>query len=470
MRLGLALACATALLATKAPGQANGPATLVTTPDGSRCLLLPNASFPHVTWTVATLADPWLEPPGLEGLTAAVAEASLAGTWRTGSVDGPRERQALLDQEDTVRALLAAPGDADIRERAMALAKLLPELARPQAFRAQLADLPAHGVEVVWRDGLVAIQMTTLSDSIERVAAQWLEWREDTALRTLASTWPAVVTRLNTTLDLDPAGRVRSELLALALPSHPMSRQLDRPNRPLPTRREAQEGWQSRMHPTVAIHVLVGDFDPVAARDALQRTFRNTAMPAPTPVLLPPVRAITSTRRATVAGCAQPTTACAFVVPEAADPALVETALRWFADGPSSVLGRAVAARSKGVTVRASAPWPPAPLGRSLFVVEGIGGTPHDGMADLILETARKVADLKLTENDLWPAVQSRQRSFAAVANDPRWLGLDLARGALRWPTAAPGPKPPTMVDAAALQRLLQGVFAGQPVVVEGRP
>jgi hypothetical protein len=456
--------------AAQAPGPGRDTAHSVTTPDGSRFLLLPTPAFPHVTWTVATLADPWLEPAGLEGLTAAIAEASLAGTWRTGSADGPRERQALLDQEDAVRALFANPADPAARERAQNGAQLLRSLARPEAFRAMLADLPAHGVEVVWRDGLVAFQLTTLPEALERVAACWFEWREEPALRTLAEVWPGTVMRLGNQLALDPALAVRTELLALALPGHPLARQLDRPNRALPTRREAFEGWQARLHPRAAVHVLVGDFDPNAAREVLQRTFRSTSLPAPQPAAVPPPRPITSLRRATVRGTSQPICACAWVIPDGPEPALVETGLRWFAGGPDSFLGRAVAARSKGAAVRASAPWPPAPGGRSLFVVEVLGGDATEGLADLVLDTARAAAQRSLTEAELWPAVQGRQRGFGTAANDPRWLGLDLARTALRWPGMPPGPRAPTMVDPAALQRWLTSLFAGQPVLVEGRP
>lgn len=453
-----------------AGNQAGAGVAVVTTPDGSRCLLLPTAAFPHVTWTIATLADPWLEPAGLEGLTAAVVEASLGGTWRTGTADAARERLAFQEHEDTLRALLAAPTDAAARQRLLAADSALRELGQPQAFRALLADLPAHGVDVVWREGLVAIQFTTLPDSIERAAACWVEWREEQALRRLPATWPATVVRLTTNLDLDPAIKVRAELLSLALPGHPLARQLDRPSQASPTRAQALQCWQSRMHPANALHVLVGDFDAAAAREALLRTFRSTSLPPPAPANLPPVRAIASTRRAAVRGTSQPITACAWLLTEPTDPAVLDTAVRWFAGGAGSVLGRAVAARCKGATVRAVAPWPPAPGGRGLFVVEVLGGEPHTDLAALVLETATAAVGRAPTENDLWPAVNSRQRSAAAIHNDPRWLGIDLARSALRAPDLPTGPRQPTMVPPANLQRLLATLFAGQPVVVEGRP
>ena len=62
------------------------------------------------------------------------------------------------------------------------------------------------------------------------------------------------------------------------------------------------------------------------------------------------------------------------------------------------------------------------------------------------------------------------QRDRNAAANDPRQLAADLAIAAATWPDRdATAPSIDT-IEPAAIQQLAKTLFAGQPVIVEGRP
>ena len=67
------LSSALPLAGQRAPTE--DPPRVLTTPDGSRCILLPTAGPPIVNWVVFTPAGPLEDPEGLEGLAVAVARA-----------------------------------------------------------------------------------------------------------------------------------------------------------------------------------------------------------------------------------------------------------------------------------------------------------------------------------------------------------------------------------------------------------
>src|SRR5688572_31338871 len=91
--LMLALAAPFASAANAQASPAPAPPVVLTTPDGSRFVLVVEPAMPHVHWAVATQADGRDDPPGLPGLTQAVMKASLGGTWHTGSRDVAKERE-----------------------------------------------------------------------------------------------------------------------------------------------------------------------------------------------------------------------------------------------------------------------------------------------------------------------------------------------------------------------------------------
>jgi hypothetical protein len=62
------------------------------------------------------------------------------------------------------------------------------------------------------------------------------------------------------------------------------------------------------------------------------------------------------------------------------------------------------------------------------------------------------------------------QQRWTEVTGDGRALARALAVRALLWPELPVRLAPPDSADAAAVRDLLAAVFAGQPVVVEGRP
>jgi len=462
----------TALLPIASPalGQQASNTVAFTTADGTRFLLLPLPGQRQLTWTIATPTHPEFEPIGLEGLAAATAEAGMNGTWRTGSRDASREQQAFRDQELAWQELVANPADAARQQRAIASDAVVASLSDPAAFQRALQELPTHEPRLQHKDGLCLLQMTTIAAAVPALAALLVERREQQALRELGRAWTREVVRRQAAIDAEPTAAVRTELLALALPNHPASRWLDRPSRAVPTRTEAFTAWAATQHPSRSVHVLVGGFEPAAVRTALSASFQSTALPTPTATPNLPLRAPQAVRRATVRGTKQPVVALAFVLPEIKDPVLLELAARWLGNGPTSAVARGLPPQQGALTVRCQAPWPPLRYGRSLLVLEVTGLQTKDDAGNQVLAACREALKQPATAAQLTPLLLQMQRSFLSTANDPRWLGAELARQTFLWPQLPPRLTTPEQVDPRALQELLRSILATQPVVVEGRP
>ncbi len=69
------------------------------TPDGSRFVLVPTGGPPVIHWVMATPAGVMEDPPGLDGLSFAVARSSMAGTSSTSSLDWQAESRILAEQD-----------------------------------------------------------------------------------------------------------------------------------------------------------------------------------------------------------------------------------------------------------------------------------------------------------------------------------------------------------------------------------
>jgi predicted Zn-dependent peptidase len=457
-----------ALVLALAPA-AQAPVTF-TSPDGSRFVLVPDPAMTAVHWAVATLADATDEPAGFEGLAMATARASLGGTWTTGSSDAAGEQQALAALDQAWADLLRTPGEEArlrVRER-QAAAQLLGD---DTTFVRVLAALPAYDPEVVERSPVCLFQLTTLPPAIGAIGARLVDRREQQALRKLPESWMQEIVRRQVAFDQNPLAGMRAELLALALPNHPASRAVERPWRMSARRDQAMAVWQATQHPTRTVHVLLGGFDPRAARTALTAVFDKTQLPQPAPAPFAEPRPMQSMRRSTVPGTAQPTVAIAWILPAIQDPFVLELAARWFGDGEQSWLGRQLQANGrKRSVVRCQAPWPETVGGRSLMLVEVVDPAGLDQLTDQILAACKSATAKEPAAADLQPALTDLQREWTTVTNDPRRYAAEIARAALLWPGLPPRIGRPPKIEPRAVHAVLSAVFAGQPVVVEGRP
>ena len=461
-----------------APSTANQPpaatvpqaAVQFRAPDGTRFVLLPDPSASLVHWAVASPIDTADDPAGLEGLGAVTALASLGGTWRTGSLDAGRERQALAAQDEALQALRSDSRDAGALQRLAASQATLQEVGDPMAFRRVLATLPTHDVEVVARDAAAVLQLTTLPEAIGAVGAMLVERREQQALRDLGRVLVAELAARQNRYDADPAAAVHTELLALALPDHPATRASERVGRSQPRRAQALAVWQATQRPERTVHVLSGGFDPVPVRRTLEQVFATTNLPPTTAAAVATPQPPRSLRRSIVPGVRIPMVSCAWVLPANGNPFELDVAARWLGDGPSSWLARALAKSGrKTAQVTCRAPWPAAIGGNTLLLVEVQDPAGIDGLVDLILQRCRSSTEQAPPMPELQAVLGAAQAHWTATSNDRRWFTQEVARQALLWPLQPPRTSVPTAVDPGAIRKILATILASQPIVVEGR-
>jgi predicted Zn-dependent peptidase len=479
-RPAIAAAALTALLGTVIAGAraqapaagANAHAAVVafTAPDGSRFVLVPHA-VPVVHWAVATFVDASDEPRGLEGLAATTARASLGGTWQTGSADVEKERQALANLDEAWQAALHRPGDAAAAAQVSQSAEVAAGLGDSAAFRRVLAAMPAHRPEVVDRDPVCILVLTTLPDAIGDVGRRLVERRDQQALRDLQTMWMADLRRRTANHLADPMAAVRAEVLALALPNHVTARSLEQPQPRVPTRAEAMATFEATQHPDRTVHVLLGDFDTAAVKETLSTVF--AAAPSrkdERPATLPP-RPFQSLRRSTVPGVKMPMVALAWVLPPIDDRFVLEAAALWLGGGLDSRIGQELqrGGRSKA-SVQCRAPWPRTVDGASLLLLEVTDPDGTDQLSDLVMAAVRTAVAAAPSPDSLRPVLAAMQRRWCTLTDDSRQLALELVETAVLWPRATVSPTMPDHVSPEAVQALLAKTFSGQPVVVEGRP
>lgn len=456
--------------ADQKPAPAVPSAVQFRTPDGSRFLLLPDPNSSQVYWAVASPIDTADDPPGLEGLGAATALASLGGTWLTGSLDVGRERQALTTQDEALQALRSNGQDAGALQRLAASQATLVEISDPMAFRRVLATLPTHDVEVVARDATAVLQLTTLPEAIGAVGAMLVERREQQVLRDLGRVLVGELAARQNRYDADPTAAVHTELLALALPDHPATRAADRVGRNQPRRAQALAVWQATQRPDRTVHVLCGGFDPAVVRRTLEQVFATTTLPAGPAAAVVAPQPPRSLRRSIVPGVRLPMVACAWVLPAIGNSFELEVAARWLGDGSSSWLARGLTkAGRKTAQVTCRAPWPAAVGGGTLLLVDVVDPAGIDGVVDLILQQCRRSTEQAPPAPELQAAIGTLQTQWTVTSNDRRWFTQEVARQALLWPQQPPRTHVPWTVDPGAIRRVLAAIFASQPVVVEGR-
>ena len=82
---------------------------LVRTPDGSQFVLVPTGGPPVVHWVSMMPGGVKEDPAGLDGISTALARASLAGTSRVGSENPLNEAQAITRARSLARQLQIDP-------------------------------------------------------------------------------------------------------------------------------------------------------------------------------------------------------------------------------------------------------------------------------------------------------------------------------------------------------------------------
>jgi hypothetical protein len=448
-------------LRAQAPA-ADGPITL-TTPDGSRFVLLPDSRMELVHWAIATVAH---DPPGFAGLSAATMLAALGGTWRSGSHDPERERPALADLDTAFHAWLGNRGDAAATAELVRRSTAVEQLGDPASHRRVLASVPLHLPEVFDRPPVCLYVTSTVPAAVPEVARLLLERREQTALRDLQTIWAQTGRPRQ-----DDRTALRAEVLALAMPDHPFLRRLERPGSAAPRRAEAMSTWQAMQRPERTVHVLHGGFDAAAVQALLTRTFTTTMLPPAEPLPVVSPRPFSSLRRSVVPGARVPTVALGFVLPPGVDRAALDVASRWLGGGADSRLGRELPRLGHPqATVECHAPWPPTIGGSSLLLLEVADPDGIDGLAEVIRRFASEAIAAAPSAEMLDAALAEMQREWTRVTNDPRQFAVAVAEAAQLWPQQPPRTTLPDRIDGEAVRRLLGQILDSQPVIVEARP
>jgi hypothetical protein len=462
---------ALAATATLAQAQPAGQAMRFTSPDGSTFLLLPDARVPQVHWAVATWVDGDDDPPGLIGLSMTAMHASLAGTWSTGSRDREAERQALRELDDAWQQQLQRPGDAEAAKLLIQRDAAAAALCDPRTFARVLAAAPAHGPEIIDREPVAVLVLTTVDTAIAEVARLLVERREQQVLRGLPRLWLRDCLARSRRNATDPVAILRAEVLALVLPTSPAVGLLSARPLQAPTREQALTTWAASQRPERTVHVLLGDFDPAAAQAVLSRAFASTSLPprAERSSLQP--RPLAAQRRSIIPGVGQPMLAAAWVLPPIADRHALEAVVRWLGGDDGGWIGaRLRRAGHEKVEVRCTAPWPSTSAGGDLLLLEVRGA---DGARDLLgaVLGACNDAARSTRKDDAYDGARiAMQRSWNEISGAPRLVAAELAEQALRWPGQPMRAVAPPRVDAASIEALLAATFGGHPIVVEGRP
>lgn len=466
-----ALAPAAQSAAAKTPAAAVArPIADFHSPDGSRFVLLSDSTMQHVEWAIATPSNPAEDAPGLEGLGAAVARASLGGTWATGSVDPAKERAALERLDVAWNEVFATRGSAPAQNELRLAQEQVQALGDPKVFRRVLAALPVNQPELHISGGTTVLSLTTVPEALDDVAKLVLERREQQALRELPTIWTEEVMSRQRAFDADARVAVHAELIALALPGHPALRNFERPGLTTPRRSQALDAWAATQHPSRTVHVLIGNFDTTALRSLLEARFATTSLPTPPAPARPAIRKIANERRSTIPGCRENVVAIAWQLP--AGPAVdnpwhLRALTRWLT-GPDGKLPAALRAAQREVTsCRASAPWPSSPTIAGLLMVE-VSANEIDGLADDLLRACR-AASAGPSDAELAALAKDLQLAAAIVAADPRWLARDLAEQLLRWADQPILRTADERLSGEALRGLAKQVLGSRPVIVEGR-
>lgn len=461
-----------ALIAASAAAQA--PVT-VTTPDGSRFWLLSSDGPPVVHWAVASLCGPLVDPANAPGLAQACMQSSLRGTWRVGSLDEAREAAALAALDRAEGDLAIAPRvdnkpPKELADRVAALRESAEALCDIQAFRRVLLSAPASDVQVVVQGNAAVLSLSTTPAGVATVAKLLADRREGQALRGAREFYEQSRGLAAEAWDRDPMATLRAEALALAFPTSPIARMGERPPSGGFTRLLAQSVWARTQHPSQVVHVLTGSFDVQVIRKALESAFTSTALPTPGAETPPRPRIGTALRRAMVPGALYPAAVLAWPLRGNEPPNDLACAVRWFADGPDSWLGRELQRRGRPqIQLKVRAPWPDPPgIGMLMIEATDAGGGAQT-LADEILSLCKSTTPKEPRPGELAKVhgglLADWQRQSGGGAGAARRMAMDL----LLQPANVAQVRPPVELDYPKLPPMLQQILDGNPVLVEWR-
>ncbi len=448
----------------------------VRAPDGSRFLLLPRDGPPIVHWVVASPGGTAEDPAGLEGLSAALVRASLAGTSIASSLDADAERKALSLLEFAERGFdLAAARNLSLPESAAtqladARAKAA-ALFDPTHWRARLRAVPALGPALYETDAGSLLAITTASDGIAAVGALLVERREAQLIRGLHPAFRQVRAELDAARGRVAGGDVRREILGLAYTTHRLARARAIPQQADPLQfTQALRQWVRTQHPTRTLHVLVGGFDPDRAAAALQATFDSTKMLAIDVSTAAPPPPASGERRASLPAGPTEIVGLGYFVPASVRDEVVETLVEWLGADAGGLPAALREVGRPGAAVRVRGPFPDRRGHLLLIEVEDPTASEGQLLRDVDAALAL-VIERPCGEDEVTAAVaHARSRRVAGEVGAP-----DLARrvalecGLLGRPVAdvlrAPAP-----VKAEQVGRLATRVLQNRRRVIVTRP
>jgi hypothetical protein len=439
----------------------------LTTPDGSLFFLIQDPTVAHIHWAIASWADGRDDPPGLPGLALATAQASLAGTWSTGSRNPQTEREALIKLEEAWQQQLAKPGDPKAAANVISLDKEAAKLSDPRMFERLLAAAPAFQPEVLDRGPLAVFILSTTEPAIETVAKLLLERREEQALRGLSRAWMPTVLAQAQAHAMHPRHRLHTEVLALLMPSSPAIAQLEAPPFTAPDRDQAQATWRASQHPANTVHVLIGNFNVTLIKKTLKLVFSKTKLIAPTRREIPP-STLRGQRRSIVPGITSGGGAIAWVLPPITDPTALELARRWLMDerGP---LQRALGKKRPNLTIDCRAPWPTTSSGQSLLLLDVQDPNGKPGLIDEVIAICNTIADKPFSQGQFYPNYLQLLRDWNQTSDSPRAIAAILAQRALVWPSVKLDRLALRHRKGDAVHPILKAVFATHPAIAEAK-
>ena len=460
---------------TKAPEASKQEAKLpnrkisqLTTPDGSRFILIKDPNLTHIHWAIASWADGRDDPRGLPGLSLAAAQASLGGTWTNGSLNPQAERAALAKLDQAWQKKVAKPGDAKLAAEIARLDKVAAKLGDQRSFGRALAAAPAFRPELLARNSMAIFALTTIEPAVESVAKLILERREEQALRGLKSAW------LKTALDrrqkntANPRRRLYAELLALVMPTSPIIAQIQVPEMLAPSRDQAMEAWRSSQQPTQTVHVIFGSFELARMRNTLKRVFAKTKLADNSSQQSVTPQPLSSERRSIVTGVPGGGGVIAWMLPANTDRQVLELVRRWL-NSDMNPAYLALRKKRPDLSVTCYVPWPPATDGQSLLMLDIGDASETPGVLDEVLAACQASTEKPFRDYQFYDYHLGFLRDWNNLADNPREIATMLAERSLMWPSANVNPHSPNYRKGSEIYQTLKAVFASQPAIVEAK-
>ncbi len=449
------------LLALSCGGVPAQKIRMVATADGSRFMLMPTGGPPVVCWVTLIPAGVQEDPPGLEGISLALARASLAGTHALGSED-PLEEAAAVARARGLARELAAEGGKDPAVRAL-LAQAEAEiqrLARPLAWEKALRAAPSSGSQLHVVTGAVLLKVTTTTHAIRRVAELLKDRRDQALLRGADDHFKQIQVERKKAFDLDPHTPLRRRLLAKVYGDGPFARFYDLGDARSLTFETATAVYRRLNDPRRSCSVLAGGFDPETVEAVLKQVFERAPEHTPT-VDLPRLQggyqsteqAAADTLDTMVLGCP---------IPKSASAQDLVVFASWLAGDQDSYLPDALRARGHPrVQVRATAPFP-GPGGLLLLEITKPGirlaadSKLHRDLVEILQRCTKEAPD----EEQL---ARVRRRFLSARATMLTGAGSMALYMAQVWALTGQAPiselNVESRVSGTAIQRMCQEIF-----------